>query len=112
MKLIPSRLTLLIGFMLAAAPAAQSQPPAPAIGANSYDVIVYDGTSGGAIAAVAAARLGKKVALIEPSRHLGGMSSGGLGWTDNGATDRFGRLSDGPTRRNVHYRPRTEQSLQ
>ena len=49
--------------------------------------MVYGGTSGGVIAAVAAARQGKKVILIEQGQHLGGMSSGGLGWTDNGATD-------------------------
>src|SRR6187399_2855771 len=57
------------------------------------DVCVYGGTSGGVIAAVAAAREGKRVVLIEPSQHLGGMSSGGLGWTDNGATDTIGGLS-------------------
>src|SRR5947208_219380 len=43
------------------------------------DVCVYGGTSGGVTAAVAAGRLGKKVVLVEPGRHLGGMSSGGLG---------------------------------
>src|SRR6266404_3772687 len=57
------------------------------------DVCVYGGTSGGVIAAVEAARLGKKVVLIEPGRHLGGMSSGGLGWTDNGSTETIGGLS-------------------
>src|SRR5262249_54561423 len=56
-------------------------------------VCVYGGTSGGVIAAVEAARLGKKVVLVEPGRHLGGMSSGGLGWTDNGATDTIGGLA-------------------
>jgi hypothetical protein len=57
------------------------------------DVCVYGGTSGGVIAAVEAARLGKKVVLIEPGKHLGGMSSGGLGWTDNGSTETIGGLS-------------------
>jgi FAD dependent oxidoreductase len=57
------------------------------------EVCVYGGTSGGVIAALAAARQGKRVVLIEPGRHLGGMSSGGLGWTDNGATDTIGGLS-------------------
>ena len=57
------------------------------------DVFVYGGTSGGVIAAVQAARMGKSVVLIEPGKHLGGMSSGGLGMTDNGSTETIGGLS-------------------
>src|SRR5262249_25814728 len=48
------------------------------------DVCVYGGTAGGVAAAVQAARMGKSVVLIEPSKHIGGMTSGGLGWTDSG----------------------------
>ncbi|MDZ4290168.1 MAG: FAD-dependent oxidoreductase [Prosthecobacter sp.] len=61
--------------------------------ADEADVCVYGGTSGGVIAAVQAARLGHRVILIEPGRHLGGMSSSGLGWTDNGSTETIGGLS-------------------
>jgi hypothetical protein len=50
----------------------------------TYDVVVYGGTSAGVAAAVQAARMGKSVVLIEPGRHLGGLTSGGLGWTDTG----------------------------
>ncbi len=50
------------------------------------DVCVYGGTSGGVIAAVHAARLGKTAALVEASQHMGGMTSGGLGHTDVGNT--------------------------
>src|SRR5688500_6501040 len=57
------------------------------------DVVVYGGTSGGVIAAVESARLGKKTVLIEPGHRLGGMSSGGLGMTDNGSTETIGGLS-------------------
>lgn len=46
------------------------------------DIAIYGGTSGGVVAAVQAARMGKKAVVIEPSRHLGGMMSGGLGWID------------------------------
>lgn len=49
-----------------------------------YDIIVYGGTSAGVIAAYTAKKLGKTVLLIEPGRHLGGMTSGGLGYTDIG----------------------------
>lgn len=52
--------------------------------AQVYDIVVYGGTSGGVMAAVQASRMGRSVALIEPGRHLGGMTSGGLGWVDVG----------------------------
>lgn len=48
------------------------------------DVCIYGGTSAGVIAAYTAGKSGKKVLLIEPGKHLGGMSSGGLGYTDIG----------------------------
>ncbi len=50
----------------------------------SYDIVVYGGTSAGVIAAYSAKKLGKSVVLIEPGKHLGGLSSGGLGQTDIG----------------------------
>jgi hypothetical protein len=56
----------------------------PAETERTADVIVYGGTASGVIAAVAAAREGKKVILIEPGKHVGGMVSGGLGATDTG----------------------------
>jgi flavin-dependent dehydrogenase len=52
--------------------------------AYSVDICVYGGTSGGVVAAVKAARLGKQAILIEPGQHLGGMSSGGLSYSDMG----------------------------
>jgi len=51
---------------------------------DSADVIVYGGTSGGVIAAVQAGRMGKRVLLVAPEKHLGGMTTGGLGATDMG----------------------------
>ena len=48
------------------------------------DVVVYGGTSAGVAAAIQAARMGKSVVLIEPSAHIGGLTSGGLGATDIG----------------------------
>src|SRR3569833_1288753 len=52
--------------------------------AQQYDVCVYGGTSAGVIAVYTAAKLHKKVILIEPGKHLGGLSTGGLGYTDIG----------------------------
>src|SRR2546428_9501232 len=48
------------------------------------DVVVYGASASGVIAAVAAAREGKSVLLLEPGAHVGGMVSGGLGATDHG----------------------------
>ena len=58
----------------------------PALAANEInaDVCVYGGTSGGVIAAVQAARMGKNVVLVCDKNHIGGMTSSGLGWTDVG----------------------------
>jgi hypothetical protein len=50
----------------------------------SVDIFIYGATSGGVIAAYTAAKLGKKVLLVTPESHLGGLSSGGLGNTDIG----------------------------
>ena len=55
---------------------------------TSVDVCVYSGTSGGVVAAVQAARMGRSVVILEPGKHLGGMSAGGLSWTDVGSSDR------------------------
>jgi hypothetical protein len=68
-------LPLLMAICLAAAVQA-AEPP--------FEVVVYGGTAGGVSAAVTAARAGRTVVLIEPSAHLGGMTSGGLGATDIG----------------------------
>jgi hypothetical protein len=57
------------------------------------DVVVYGGTAGGVIAAVSAAREGLEVILVTPDRHLGGMVSGGLGWTDYGRQPVIGGYS-------------------
>lgn len=49
-----------------------------------YDICIYGGSSAGVIAAYTAKKMGKSVLLVEPGRHLGGLSSGGLGYTDIG----------------------------
>ena len=62
-------------------------------GQDTFDVLVYGATAGGAIAAIAAAGEGARVVLIEPGGHVGGMVSGGLGWTDRGDEDVIGGLA-------------------
>lgn len=50
----------------------------------TVDICVYGGSSAGVIAAYTAKKMGKSVILIEPGRHLGGLTTGGLGYTDIG----------------------------
>ncbi|MFP6582682.1 MAG: FAD-dependent oxidoreductase [Candidatus Hydrogenedentota bacterium] len=59
----------------------------------SADVVVYGGTSSGVVAAVQAATMGKSVILVGPDKHLGGLTSGGLGFTDSGNTGAVGGLA-------------------
>lgn len=59
----------------------------------SADVVVVTATAAGVCAAVAAARTGAHVALLEPGTHVGGMTSGGLGYTDVGDVRALGGLA-------------------
>jgi len=58
-----------------------------------FDLVIYGGTSAGVAAAVQAKRMGKTVVVVGPDRHLGGLSSGGLGWTDSGNNEVVGGLA-------------------
>ena len=77
-----------VATALTACSAGRDKPPA-----ETYDVVVYGGTSAGVAAAVQVARMGKSVVLVSPDRHLGGLSSGGLGWTDTGNKAVIGGLA-------------------
>jgi len=57
------------------------------------DVVIYGGTSAAVTAAVQAKRMGKSVVIVGPDKHLGGLTSGGLGWTDSGNKAVIGGLS-------------------
>jgi hypothetical protein len=60
---------------------------------DTADIVIYGGTSSGIIAAFQAHRLGKSVVLIEPSNHIGGLTTGGLGATDIGNKSAIGGLA-------------------
>ncbi len=51
---------------------------------KNVDICIYGGSSAGVIAAYTAKKMGKSVLLIEPGKRLGGLTSGGLGYTDIG----------------------------
>jgi hypothetical protein len=61
--------------------------------AAQYEVVIYGGTSAAVVAAVQAKRMGKSVVIVCPDKHLGGLSSGGLGFTDTGNKSVIGGLS-------------------
>ena len=76
----------------------------PVNAGNEFDVVVYGGTSAGVAAAIQVARSGKTVVLIEPSKHVGGLTSGGLGATDIGNKRVIGGISREFYRRvRAHY---------
>jgi hypothetical protein len=72
MKLLPSLVALLLISLPAGAAVVET------------DILVFGGTAAGVSAACTAAQLGKSAAVTEYGRHLGGLTSGGLGWTDIG----------------------------
>jgi hypothetical protein len=57
------------------------------------DLCIYGGTSGGVVAAVQAARMGRNVVIAEPGMHLGGMTSGGLSAVDIGDPRSIGGIA-------------------
>ena len=59
----------------------------------SADVIIYGGTSAAITAAVEVVQSGKSVIVVSPDKHLGGLTSGGLGYTDTGNKSVIGGLS-------------------
>ncbi|MGK0186054.1 MAG: cephalosporin-C deacetylase-like acetyl esterase [Verrucomicrobiales bacterium] len=70
---------------------------------HDYDLVVYGGTSAGVMTAVQAKKLGKSVVIVGPDKHLGGLTSGGLGWTDTGNKGVIGGLA-----RDFYHRVWTE----
>ncbi len=87
----------MFAVVAAAFPSRQSRAdehqPSPAKTHEPRDVVVYGGSAAAVIAAVQAKRMGKSVVVVSPDKHLGGLSSGGLGWTDTGRKDVIGGLA-------------------
>jgi hypothetical protein len=64
-------------------------PAAP----RTSDVLIYGCTSGAITAAIQVKKMGKSVQLVCPEKHLGGLTAGGLGWSDTGNKAVIGGLS-------------------
>lgn len=60
---------------------------------HQADVIIYGGTSAAVSAAIQTAKMNKSVIMVSPDIHLGGLTSGGLGWTDTGNKQVIGGLA-------------------
>ena len=60
---------------------------------QKYDLVIYGGTSAAVTAAVEAKKSGKSVIVVSPDIHLGGLTSGGLGYTDTGDKSVIGGLA-------------------
>lgn len=60
---------------------------------KQVDIVIYGGTAAGIMAAVQANIMGKSAVVIEPSRRIGGLTTGGLGDTDVGMKEAIGGLS-------------------
>jgi hypothetical protein len=83
--------------------------PLAAISAAESDVIVYGSTPGGFCAAIAAAREGASVILLEPTDHVGGVNTGGLCFSDSNQTVRstvMGLFDEWHTRIETDYTSR------
>jgi hypothetical protein len=79
--------------LIAIAALALLASPPVAGAAETVDIVVYGGTSSGIVASIQAKRMGKSALLIEPSQHLGGLTTGGLGATDIGNKEAIGGLA-------------------
>ena len=58
----------------------------------SGDVVIVGGTPGGIMSAIAAARIGARVVILDRNRHIGGLPANGLGATDIGTRGATGGL--------------------
>lgn len=64
-----------------------------AAASRSADIVIYGCTSGAITAAVQSKRMNKSAIVVCPESHLGGLTAGGLGWTDSGNKAVIGGLS-------------------
>ncbi len=48
-----------------------------------YDILIYGCTTAGLVAGIQVHRMNRTFALVCPEKHLGGMTTSGLGWTDS-----------------------------
>jgi FAD dependent oxidoreductase len=86
-------------ILLATLCSAQAQTPPPSYyrpveqrkpATSESEVVVYGGTSAGSIAAIQAARMGRRTTLVSFNTYVGGLTSGGLTASDLGKKETIG----------------------
>lgn len=85
-KAIPALLAFMLAFCSCTSEAATP-------GQYKADIIVYGGTAAAVTAAVQASKMGHSVIVVSPDKHLGGMTTSGLGFTDTGNKEVIGGLA-------------------
>ncbi len=59
----------------------------------TVDLCIYGASSAGITAACEAMKRGKSCVLLQPGKFIGGLTTGGLGWTDHGRKNVIGGMS-------------------
>ena len=85
---------LLLSSFAALSLGTMAQEAEPITQAN-VDICIYGSTPAGIMAAYTAKLKGKSVLLVSPTKRLGGMTAGGLGWTDIGDSTSHRRIIKG-----------------
>ena len=62
---------------------------------KDVDICIYGSTPAGIMAAYTAKMKGKSVLLVSPTKRIGGLTAGGLGWTDIGDSTSHRRIIKG-----------------
>ncbi|WKN41808.1 FAD-dependent oxidoreductase [Tunicatimonas pelagia] len=90
--LLSGLLSTLLTFSCSS-PSETSQETPEEAAVRSADIIIYGGTSAAVTSAVQATKMDKSVIIVSPDKHLGGLTAGGLGWTDTGDKSVIGGLA-------------------
>lgn len=101
---IETRARRVFGFLFVGLLALLPEPMSLGAEGEGHELVIYGATAGGIVSAVSASQSGGSVILVEPSSHIGGMVTGGLGRTDIGVGESIGGLAADFYRRvKAHY---------
>ena len=88
-------LTLMLAAVTMLVAGGKAMAGETALAVTDVDICIYGSTPTGIMAAYTAKMKGKSVLLVSPTRRLGGMTTGGLGWTDIGDSTSHRRIIKG-----------------
>lgn len=90
---LPRREFLLSGGVAVASLSTKLAHAAEEPSRDEADLIIWDSTPAGLVAAVASARGGLSVLVVTEDKHIGGLQTSGLGWTNAGQIPTIGGLT-------------------